>query len=402
MSNYELSDRKLKVLIVLAFVLIGWLCFKGAALSHAQSAPAGSQPGLQEIVRLTKAHMTDDVILAYIKNSGLSYKLSADDVLYLNGQGVSQPVISALLQSTPAPAPVPTAAAPPQISPQPVPPQAPPPVAPQAPAPVPVTAPPPVLEGSAGPLAGSEVTLPYFQTQLAPYGSWIDVPGYGLCWKPSVEATVPDWRPYFNDGHWDYTDDGWYWRSEYPWGDYVFHYGRWARDLRYGWVWVPGYHWGPAWVCWRNAGAEGFCGWAPLPPGARFEVGVGLLWNGRVAVDADFGLGADLFVFVPFDRFWEHDYRAFAAPGWRAAALFHRSVLANSFRFASGHFVMEGIGRERIGLLTHREVPVARLEFRDARIARERDIQHNRSMEVQRSRGSAGRDERHDADHRGF
>ena len=43
--------------------------------------------------------MGDDVILAYIKNSGASYNLSADDILYLNTQGVSKPVLSALLQA---------------------------------------------------------------------------------------------------------------------------------------------------------------------------------------------------------------------------------------------------------------------------------------------------------------
>ncbi len=393
MIKNEFSDRILKILIVLVFVLIGWLCFQCASTSHAQSAPADLSPGLQEVIKLTKAHMTDDVILAYIRNSAAGYNLSANDILYLNGQGVSQPVISALLQAKPAaqPSAPPTSYSPPA---QP---------APSTPAPSvnppgePPSAPPPgVSEASAGPLPGSEVTLPYFQTQLTPYGNWTDIPGYGLCWIPSVQTTVPDWRPYFTAGHWDYTEQGWCWRSDYPWGEYAFHYGRWTRDPHYGWAWVPGYHWGPGWVCWRNAEAAGYCGWAPLPPGARFEVGVGLMWDGHVAVNADFGLGADMFVFIPFDHFWVHDYRAFLVPGWRGRELFHASILANNYRFDGGHFFVGGIARERMGFLTHHDVPMARIEFHDSRIAHERDIQHDRAVEVGRGRG--GRE----GDRRGF
>ncbi len=339
--------------------------------------------------------MTDDVIVAYIHNSGTSYNLSADDMLYLNSQGVSQPVISALLQAraaapapSPSPAPAQSYTPPSQPSPSAPPPSVNPPGEPGSPAPA-------ISEGSAAPLPGSEVTLPYFQSQLSPYGSWTDIPGYGLCWIPSVQATTPDWRPYFTGGHWEYTEQGWFWRSDYPWGEYAFHYGRWFRDPRFGWAWVPGYHWGPGWVCWRNAEDAGFCGWAPLPPGARFEVGVGLVWNGRVAVDADFGLGYDAFVFIPFNHFWVHDYRSFLVPTWRRGELFRHSIIASHYGFVGGHFFVGGIGRERIGVLTHHDVPLARIDFHDSRIAHDREIQHDRAVEV--GRGHEGfRD-----DHRG-
>jgi hypothetical protein len=393
MNETEFTDRRLKVLILLTFLLLGWLCFGGASLGHAQQPPATLSPGLQEVIKLTKAHMTDDVVLAYIRNSGAGYNLSADDVLYLNTQGVSQAVISALLQSKPSgpqTAPSPTYAPPPQAAPSTPAPMVNPPGEPGAPPPV-------VGEGSAGPLPGSEVTLPYFQSQLTPYGTWADIPGYGQCWVPSVQATVPDWRPYFSGGHWIYTEQGWCWQSDYPWGEYAFHYGRWFRDPRYGWAWVPGYNWGPGWVCWRNAENAGFCGWAPLPPGARFEVGVGLIWNGHVAVDADFGLGADAFVFIPFDHFWVHDYRGFLVPGWRGRELFGVSILANHYGFVGGHFFVGGIGRDRIGVLTHHDVPLARIEFHDSRVARDREIMHSRTMEAGRGGGRGFRDD----DHRG-
>ncbi|HEY3854522.1 MAG TPA: DUF6600 domain-containing protein [Verrucomicrobiae bacterium] len=397
MKNNEfyngLSDRRLKILIVLVAVLIGWLCIEGGRSAHAQAAPAALSPNLQEVVKLTKAHMTDDVILAYIHNSGVAYNLSADDVLSLNGQGVSQPVISALLQSkgtAPLPTPAPTPTPAPSYN-------APPPQYPSTPAPSvnppgePGTSAPPVAEAA---VPGSEVTLPYFQSQLSPYGTWADIPGYGLCWIPSVQATTPDWRPYFSGGHWEYTEQGWFWRSDYPWGEYAFHYGRWFRDPRYGWAWVPGYHWGPGWVCWRNAEDAGFCGWAPLPPSARFEVGVGLVWNGSVAVNTDFGLGADMFVFVPFGHFWDHDYRAWGVPAWRRGELFHHSIVASHYGFVGGHFFVGGIGRERIGVLTHHDVPMARIELHDSRIVHEREIQRSRSVDVGRGGHEGFHDDR--------
>jgi len=398
MNEHEFSDRRLKVLIVLAFLIIGWLCFRGASSGHAQSAPSDLSPGVQEVIKLTKAHMTDDVILAYIRNSGASYSLSADDVLYLNSQGVSQPVISSLLQAksaAPAPSPTPATTPTPAYVPPPATgaPQVNPPGEPGTPAP-------PVGVSAEAPMPGSSVTLPYFQSQLSPYGTWTEIPGYGTCWVPAVQSTVPGWRPYVNAGHWDYTEQGWCWQSDYPWGEYAFHYGRWFRDPRLGWAWVPGYHWGPGWVCWRNAEDAGYCGWAPLPPGARFEAGVGLVWNGGVAVNVDFGLAPDAFVFIPFDHFWVHDYIGFLAPGWRGRELFRHSFLANDYRFVGGRFFVGGIGRDRIGFLTHHDVVMGHIGFHDDRIAHDREFEHDHFGD--HGGGRDFHDDHHDDHHRGF
>ena len=81
MKKYDLSDRKLKIALVLIMAIIGWLCFKGAGSVHAQTTPANLSPGPREVVKLSQAHMGDDVILSYIKNSGVSCKLSADDTM---------------------------------------------------------------------------------------------------------------------------------------------------------------------------------------------------------------------------------------------------------------------------------------------------------------------------------
>ena len=181
------------------------------------------------------------------------------------------------------------------------------------------------------------------------------MPGYGLCWQPAVVVTDLAWRPYFNQGHWIYTDSGWSWQSDYPWGDIVFHYGRWWRFNEH-WVWVPGYDWAPAWVCWREA--DGYCGWAPLPPTATYKVGVGLFFNGKLALDVDFGLGMDAFTFVSYDHFWDHDLHLFLLPPDRLAVVFRGSRLANGYRMDQGRFVIEGLGHDHIAALTHHDVMV--------------------------------------------
>src|SRR5271157_3348252 len=88
----------------LACAALGWMCWTAGSIANAQTPPASPpslSPDLQEVVALSEKGMSNDVIVSYIKNSGKPYKLSADDIIYLNGQGVSQPVIAALLASAP-------------------------------------------------------------------------------------------------------------------------------------------------------------------------------------------------------------------------------------------------------------------------------------------------------------
>src|SRR5947209_2737938 len=62
-----------------------------------------------------------------------------------------------------------------------------------------------------------------FYNDLSPYGRWINHPNYGQVWVYNEEG----FRPYYTNGHWDYTDYGWEWVSDYDWGWAPFHYGRW-------------------------------------------------------------------------------------------------------------------------------------------------------------------------------
>jgi hypothetical protein len=105
-----------------------------------------------------------------------------------------------------------------------------------------------------------------FYDELSPYGTWVDDAKYGTVWVPDVDG---DFRPYATNGHWVLTDYGNTWVSDYDWGWAAFHYGRWAFDDYYGWEWIPGNEWSPAWVTWRSGG--GYYGWAPLGPDVTYE-----------------------------------------------------------------------------------------------------------------------------------
>jgi hypothetical protein len=141
-------------------------------------------------------------------------------------------------------------------------------------------------------------TVAFFYEALDPHGDWVRIDRYGYAFRPNV-ARDPRWRPY-TIGGWVFTDYGWTWRSEEPFGWATYHYGRWARVPRLGWVWVPGSEWGPAWVSWRRSDA--YIGWAPLPPDAWSSSGF------NAAVDSYFDIGPGLYVFLRVADFGERSY----------------------------------------------------------------------------------------------
>jgi uncharacterized protein DUF6600 len=119
--------------------------------------------------------------------------------------------------------------------------------------------------------AHTTVSFSLFYDALAPYGNWMSVPDYGYVWQPTYVGQ--GWRPY-SDGHWVWTDYGWTWVSYQPWGWAPYHYGRWVFLPPYGWVWMPGTVWAPAWVTWYTG--PSYIGWAPLPPDNNFFLQIGL------------------------------------------------------------------------------------------------------------------------------
>jgi hypothetical protein len=102
-------------------------------------------------------------------------------------------------------------------------------------------------------------SLAYADYDLTQNGSWIYVGGFGAwAWRPRVAT---GWRPYFY-GEWMHGLGGsLVWVSYEPWGWVPYHYGRWAYDSAYGWVWLPGTGYSPAWVYWMYG--DGYIGWAP-------------------------------------------------------------------------------------------------------------------------------------------
>jgi hypothetical protein len=271
--------------------------------------PTGLSLGLAEIFRLAQAHVDENVILAFIRNSGQTYSPTADQILYLSDLGLSQNVIAALFkQKTPAsPEAISSVAA----------------ATDATGAPTPVAF--PELPSLNTPLAGQGANKGPFYDALAPYGTWTQVPNYGRVWQPAAETLNPDWRPYVDQGQWVSTDNGLYWQSGYSWGAIAFHYGRWSKDNRLGWVWVPDKVWGPAWVGWRIA--LSYSGWAPLPPGVGLATARGLTLNNV--------LPASWFTFVTENNFLSRNLPSYALPASQAALIYGRSLAINNYSIPS-------------------------------------------------------------------
>jgi len=151
----------------------------------------------------------------------------------------------------------------------------------------------PAADDSTDEDAPPTVATASFYDALSPYGTWLQVPGIsGYVWQPFVARQDARWRPY-QHGHWAYSDQGWAWISDEPFGWATYHYGRWEQLEDTGWVWMPGDEWAPAWVSWRSN--DDYIGWAPLPPD-----------NGTViAYDNGYDYGAANYCFVPAASFCE-------------------------------------------------------------------------------------------------
>jgi hypothetical protein len=64
-----------------------------------ETRPVQLSSGVAEILKLGHARVGDDVIIAFIRNSGKTYHLSASEILYLRAQGVSDQVVTAMLNA---------------------------------------------------------------------------------------------------------------------------------------------------------------------------------------------------------------------------------------------------------------------------------------------------------------
>src|SRR3974390_247873 len=54
------------------------------------TAPIKLPYGVEDVLKLSKAQIGDEITLNYIRNSGTIYALSPQDIVYLRSQGVSE------------------------------------------------------------------------------------------------------------------------------------------------------------------------------------------------------------------------------------------------------------------------------------------------------------------------
>ncbi len=299
-----------------------------------------------EVVKMANSGVHEDVILTYVNLSSTVFNLSADEIIYLKDIGVSSSVISAMLKrDDEVRQELARANAAPQVAP----------ATPVQSQPAETVATVPANSSDSLTAPALEVESGNFYESLAPYGSWVDVEGYGRCWQPTAARVSSDWRPYFDNGHWLYTDAGWYWMSDYSWGWAPFHYGRWFQHNHLGWCWLPDTTWAPSWVCWRYN--DDYCGWAPLPPAAEFTASFGLTYHHRVAATGfDFGLSADFFPFVPWNHFRDNHLRPHLLPPPRAHEVFARTICASPIAQRNNMIVNHGVPPQRVASATHSPV----------------------------------------------
>jgi len=305
---------------------------------------------LAQVIRLTQAGVDESIIMTYVTNSGSTFNLDSDKIIYLKDIGLPNEVVTAMMQrDLQLQQQMAASAYQPPAQPAPAP--------PPAPTEQPETAPPPQpVEQPA------EVTVNYFYDTLAPYGTWVDVDDYGWCWRPSVVVYNPGWQPYCDHGHWVYTDCGWYWFSDYSWGWAPFHYGRWFQHPRWGWCWTPDTIWGPSWVTWRYS--SGYCGWAPLPPFATYQAGIGFFYRGSaVSIGFNWGLSANCFIFVPIQHFCDPHPRHFCAAPAQVTQIYNQTTVINNFNGHGRNLANRGIDPERITAVTH--TPIRPVAIRD-------------------------------------
>ena len=193
-----------------------------------------------------------------------------------------------------------------------------------------------------------------FYTKLEPHGDWRETSDYGYVWQPR-EAQSRNWRPYTN-GHWVYTDVGWTWVSEEPFGWATYHYGRWTRLRNIGWVWVPGDEWAPAWVSWRKS--DEYVGWAPLPPEARFDRRSGIHnWS-----DSYYDVGPDQYSFVATREFGGERMQRSVVPSERNITIINETTNVTNITYSNTTVVNQGPNYEELRTRTQQPIQRLRLE----------------------------------------
>ena len=198
-----------------------------------------------------------------------------------------------------------------------------------------------------------------FYTRLEPHGVWRESSNYGYVFQPFEAERSRTWRPYTN-GRWVYTDAGWTWVSEEPFGWATYHYGRWTRLRNVGWVWVPGEEWAPAWVSWRKN--NDYVGWAPLPPEARFDRRAGIHnW-----ADNYYDIGPEQYCFVAANQFGARRVEAAVVPTERNVTIVNETTNVTNITYNNTIIVNQGPSYDELRARTQQPIERLRLERQSA------------------------------------
>lgn len=209
--------------------------------------------------------------------------------------------------------------------------------------------------------ADEDASYNTFYRKLEPHGEWRETSDYGYVWQPRAAEGSRNWRPYTN-GRWVYTDAGWTWDSEEPFGWATYHYGRWTRLRNIGWVWVPGDEWAPAWVSWRKS--EEYVGWAPLPPEATFDRRTGIHnWS-----DNYYDIGPEEYAFVPTNDFGSRRLEQNVVPAERNVTIVTQTTNVTNITYNNTTIVNQGPNYDE--LRGRSRLPIERLRLeRETRFA---------------------------------
>jgi probable HAF family extracellular repeat protein len=205
---------------------------------------------------------------------------------------------------------------------------------------------------------GDDYTV--FYSGLSSDGDWVEAGDYGYVFCPHVAKG--DWAPY-RDGHWVWTDRGWFWYSNEHFGWATYHYGRWVRIAGQGWCWVPGNEWAPAWVSWRQS--NDYVGWAPLPPDAGLSVNVGISgW-----ADSYYGIGPAAYTFINFKSWNQPSYLRVVAPPAENVQIIRQTTNITNIRVQNMVINNFGPKVEAVGQWTNQKIVSTKIVFNSNRQA---------------------------------
>jgi hypothetical protein len=195
------------------------------AAASSQSGAVALSFGVPDVLKLSRAHVSDDTIVAFIGNSGRTYNLTASEVVYLHEQGVSERVITTMLNQRRNVEEAP---------------------APQAPAAPSVPTQSSATYAQTAPASTPSSSVYVFPSSSAGYSSYNYYPTYG-------------YYPYYS---YPYYSGYSYWPSislAFGYGNYYGsgYYGGYHGNYWNGWHGGGNSHWGGGW----HGGGSGSGGW---------------------------------------------------------------------------------------------------------------------------------------------